>query len=1070
MIKLIPYISYKPVAEFAVEEQMKSLEQGRQTVFIVPESVKASVERLVFDRLVKGRSSDSDIVTSFGSVSAGSLNVDVLSFVRLSYKILSMTGRESDSDDMLLRNVIYRVLTDAPADFPNLNKLRTHFEYIDMLVDLIGDFRRYDIGVEKIRETIGAEGDSDGKLSEVALLIERVNGLGDEFNLPINENLPDTASKIIREVNSGDPAKSRRLSSLISFLKSRFVIVGLGSSRNLTPQELRLIKSISDAGGEVVVYAAARGEGSDGSFSEFGENTIAVLEQMDGTVGTVADVDNSFSKRVREVAVSYADGDSICKCQLPEDGSVELVSYAMADDAISYVANEINRLVRDEQKYRFSDIHVLCIDDSYKERIKNIFKLFDLQMFIDSKVVLMNTPVVWFVMGVLDLSIRDYNADDVLRLLRTGVLTGARADIVDVFDNYLLRENIRDKNRLFNENFYKLVYDDSDGAKKDPYQIYDNGELIYDGPAYLYEHIVRGILVPIRNVTDEMDARSTLAGKAEVLARYIGSLKNEVEAYRDEYLLRGENDTALAIVKGYQEIMNLLTSFTGDINDTEISREQFASLIRTDMKNKASGSIPLCADSVEIASTESSVYTPCKVLFILGATSSNFPHKPSREGIIPSNTLQSLGLPDKAGTRSKQEFIEAASILNSVEDKLVMIHPASEIPSPIFNYYRTAFSLGDDEYAVPVGDYVTPVYGNPVERRHVAEDSEKTFITPEHMRKLLDKRMICSVTSIENYNGCPLKYMLDYALRIKVRTDGTSVASNELGTLCHSMFEFSMKDVKSELETKTIDQLMSEADDGKLSTLAQKYFSMAVMDEQIKNPDKYSPRYAVYPGLKAKRIFEKAYPAFLEYFKTSGYRPDAFELELQKLDNTVTVKTEVNNIEFDFQLKGSIDRVDRNEDGLLRVVDYKTYDKKINYTKVAEGVQIQLFLYAYGLELQPENRVDNVGYILTYLPTSKDDCKDPFKYVTAEKSGNSTYDIRPAFEHSYKMVEQACNNISQGKATVALTASEYEEACTFCNFKGACGRNVHLPRPVNAEAKALADSWKASSKGKKKNA
>ncbi len=105
MIKIIPYTTYRPITEFAVEEQMKSASKGTQTVFIVPESVKASVERLVFDRLVEGRSSSDDVVTSFGSVSAGSLDIDVLSVVRLSYKILSMTGKGASSDDYVTMNM-----------------------------------------------------------------------------------------------------------------------------------------------------------------------------------------------------------------------------------------------------------------------------------------------------------------------------------------------------------------------------------------------------------------------------------------------------------------------------------------------------------------------------------------------------------------------------------------------------------------------------------------------------------------------------------------------------------------------------------------------------------------------------------------------------------------------------------------------------------------------------------------------------------------------------------------------------------------------------------------------------
>lgn len=1061
MIRIIPYTGYRPITEYAVRSQMKAAD-GRETVFIVPESVKASVERVVFDELVKGKDSKDDIKTSFGPVSAGALNVDVLSFVRLSYKILTMTGRESDSDDLLLRNVIYRVLTDKPSDFPNLNKLRTHYEYVDMLVDLIGDFRRYDIGSDKIKEKIGSAGLEDSKLNEVALLIERVNEFGEQYNLPVNENLPDTASEIIRSLSSGDAAKIRRLKSLSEFVKSRFVITGLGSARNLTPQELRLIKSLSDAGAEVIVYASARAEGSDGSFSEFGETTLSKLEEIGGKVETQVSGEGGIAHRVNEVAMHYAAGDAVCKCALPDDGSIELLAYSMEDDAVSYVANEINRLVRDEKKYRYSDIRIFCADDDYKERIKSIFKLFDLQMFIDNKVILMNTPVVRFVLGLLDTSIHDYEASDVLRLLRTGVLTGARADLVDVFDNWLLRENIRDRSRMFNEEFYKLTYDvEGEKIDKDPFPIFDNDKLIYDGPSYLYEQIVEGVLEPIRDITDEIDSKKTISGKAEVLARYVGSLKEQVEALRDEFIDRGENDTALAIVKGYQEIMKLLASFTGDLNQTEISSEQFASLVRTDMKNKAMGSIPLCADSIEISSIESSVYTSCKVMFILGASSDNFPHKPSREGLIPSVELQALGLPDKAGVRAKQEFIQAALLLNSVEDKIVLVTPGNEMPSPIFNYYRMAVCEGDEDEGIPMGTFVTPVYGQAVNRRHQAMNPESSYITPEHMKKLLTGREICSVSSIENYNGCPLKYMLDYALRIKVRADGSRVESNELGSLCHSMFEYAMSDVKDDLVSKSIDEVIADAVPELIERKADDYFRKALGEKQITNPDKYSPRYAVYPGLKAKRIFSKAYPALLDYYKESGYRPEDFEVEVSEFPNKLDVTTSADGIEFNFKFRGSIDRVDRNDDGMCRVVDYKTYAKKIEPKEVADGVQIQLFTYAYGLEMQG-NKVDTVGYIRTILPTSRTKQKDKlFDYI---KLDPAKHDFGAMMEHSYSKLTEACGNIAQGKATADLTYSEFDGACTFCNFKGSCGRLPNQPKPDGTENSALVASWKLGGK------
>lgn len=1075
MIKIVPYNSYIPITEYAVKSELKASVTGRQTIFIVPESVKASVERRVFDELTSIRGRGADIKISLGDVSAGSLDVDVLSFVRLSHKILSVTGRKAPSDDLLLRNMIYRVLMEAPEDFPEINRLRTHFEYIDMLVDLIGDFRRYGIGVDKIRSLIDEKALTSSKLSELALLMERVEQLGVKYDLPVNETLPDAAFNIVtKAVTDGALRNSRRYRALFSLLGSRFVILGLGSTRNLTPQELRLIKALSDGGAEVSVYALCEGDGTDGSFSEFGRNTIDSLEALWGTVSIDPIVVRPDKvNRLTYIAESYAKGDIYVNCRSIEpDDSVKLCQFAMQDDAVAYIANEINRLVRTEEKYRFSDIRIFCADENYKVRLKSVFKLFGLQMFIDKKTVLLNTPVVRYVLGLLDLSVRNYAVSDVLKLLRTGVLIGARSDLVDIFDNYCLRENIRDGKRLFNENFYRLKYEleEEDGVfelDKEAYTIYDDGKLIKDGPSYLYEHIVRRLLIPLKSVTDSLDKSTTISEKATVLAQHLGGLKFDIEALRDEYLDRGESDTALAIVKGYSEIMTLLASFTGELNNVPISQVQFTSLIRTDMKNKASGSIPLCADSVEISTIESAVYTSCKVLFVIGANADNFPHKPYREGIMTDRDLQTIGLPDKAAMRSKQEFVEAAMLLNAPSDMLYMIASSSEMPSPVLTYFAEALREDEEDISIPVESFTAPVYGDPVKRRHVAEDPDKSYITPAHMKLLLEGRESCSVSSIESYNGCHLKYMLDHALRIRVRADGSKVEANELGILCHSMFEYALRDVKSELSKKTVDDLILEADNQVLGAMADNYFAKAVREEQITNPDKFSPRYAVYPGLKVKRIFMSAYPAFLFYFKESGYSPDDFEVKLQELPNKIEVHTSADGIDFEFKFRGSIDRVDRCGDK-VRVVDYKTGYKKIDYKEASEGVQIQLFTYAYGLSLQPGNEVDNVGYVRTYLPTSKsknNTNEKPFEYLASDRG---KYDIKLIMEHAHSTLEKTCASIASGDGAARLTASEFDGACKFCGFKGICGRFPDKTKPDRTYADKLIESWKINEKKGKK--
>ena len=282
-----------------------------------------------------------------------------------------------------------------------------------------------------------------------------------------------------------------------------------------------------------------------------------------------------------------------------------------------------------------------------------------------------------------------------------------------------------------------------------------------------------------------------------------------------------------------------------------------------------------------------------------------------------------------------------------------------------------------------------------------------------------------------------------------------------------------MADVKAQLDTRSIDELISEATPERLKEMSDRLFREAIKEDQITNPEKYSSRYAVYPGLKARRIFESAYPVFLNYYKTTGYRPYDFEKKLESLDRKIDIKTTVktkdnDDIEFDFKFVGSIDRVDKNPDnGNIRIVDYKTYLKSIDLNMAAEGVQIQLLAYAYGLEQEPGVHVQNAGYIKTYLPTKKKKPSEsgPFEYIAYDTEKYKFDEIKA---HAYKKLQEACTNISEGKSAVRLTSSEFDNACTFCSFKGACGRKPDKNKPDAAPAKELSESWKIEQKKGKK--
>ena len=104
-------------------------------------------------------------------------------------------------------------------------------------------------------------------------------------------------------------------------------------------------------------------------------------------------------------------------------------------------------------------------------------------------------------------------------------------------------------------------------------------------------------------------------------------------------------------------------------------------MIRTDMRNRTEGTIPLKVDSIEITTPEHAFVTPCKVLFIIGAQKDNFPYMRMREGLLSGNELKTLSdatehieLPDKAQSKMREEFVTACLLLGSATDRLYMVH------------------------------------------------------------------------------------------------------------------------------------------------------------------------------------------------------------------------------------------------------------------------------------------------------------------------------------------------------------------------------------------------------------
>ena len=1060
-------------------------EDSREIIFIVPEFAKAQVEREIINEL-GGPSRERDaVIRSEGRdipVASSFVGGDVLSFITLSSAILDAAGYDYSGagSDVALRCAVYSVLANYSKDFKTFGKLTSRFEYINMLIDLLGDFTRYGIGAAQLEEAIansaGYSAEYKSKLEDIKLMMESIGKINDQYGMSFLKNRIEAASQVLASV-SPEKFKSRRYSGLRKILASRFVFIGFGSGRNLTPQEYMLVNLLSEKGADIRFYVLSTDEKplSDKNIYKVGNEFASRMKARGAGVHDLVP-DNKgteLSKIMTPFALEEAYDGAVTD-------NVRLSAISGADNQLGYVFSEIIRLTRDEG-YRYRDIRIVCCDDELSGRMRSNAEVFGLDVFIDRRIELWSTLIPVFAETVLELPVHNYRASDVLRAMRCG-LVKVPPVMVDAFDNFLRRRNITDAARLFKSSVYLKIDKDEDGKPKDeskitfrePYEDIKAGESVPEGEFY-WNYIVRSKLIPLKNAADKIAEEKLLSRKAFLLRDLIGGHRDDIEFLSKEQLDANESEAAAALVRGYDEVMALLTLFTHEMNDVPITQRAFISLVKTDMKNRVEGTIPLKVDSIEITTPDRAFVTPCKVMFIVGASRDNFPHKKGSEGLLSTGELRNLSksvtdceLPDKNEARSKEEFVTCCLTLGTVKDRLYMVHNADKnFTSSVFDYLR---NVSDPDSFIE--GYIAPVIGKPRHKRHKFLES---CIEPSVMDKLLkfydceeddgaeaQKGMHLSVTALEEYNQCHLKYMLKRVLRICEREDNTDIDFKGYGTLIHKMYELGLSQIARDDYIANAKQLLEDKE--LFEKNVSDIFEKAVMAERVPgsinddgDTETVSREFDIETGVKLRRMFRLTFRGILSDIVKSEFVPAGFEARIGKPSTDsngkeIDLRIENKELEDETGLKlrfyGAIDRFDfgtakTGAEG-IRVIDYKSGSKTVKREYLFNGTQIQLPLYTKalceGYGINPLN--SDYGYFNVGLKAQSN--TGPLKFEPS-MSKYTPDEVKLSVDYSNYIIKRSVRDIQSGKADGIVSPDVYR--CDYCPYGGACG-NVPS-RPVN---------------------
>ncbi len=693
--------------------------------------------------------------------------------------------------------------------------------------------------------------------------------------------------------------------------------------------------------------------------------------------------------------------------------------YSASDEysECSFIAQRIKQFVIDNG-YLYSDISVICHDvEPYRGILDVVFDKYEIPYFMDSKSDVDVKPVIRFVHSIFRIIIDNFERDDILQLLKTG-LTKNSPDEVNVFENYLFVWNI-------NNSVFKSEFKQNPRGFSEKFSDNDKKEL------EIAEKVRKSVVEPLLEFKESIKDKN---GReiTELLYNLIVNMGvcdslTDMYDYLESTDEKGVGEEQIRI---WNLLMEALDKTVAVIGDTVLSAKRYFELLSIQISSLELSQIPRTLDSVTVTTAQRVRLSNQKISFLIGCIDGKFPTIPHCSGVFSAFELKILSLnevklSDDFSDLSKLETFMAYCCMTSPSEKLYLTYPMADLlgnpytPSSIiaetikvfpkikvmdkadYNSERDAMYAVQpafEEYARSItskssklsalGNYFenNPDYSS--KAKAVLRAIDKTPFKIEHTENsklLFGENMRISASQIEKFNLCRFSYFCNYGLNIRERRRA-EINPMEYGTLVHYILEKFFTKYSKEAYSKMSDDMISDFVNTSLDLYLKNYFG----GEESKTKS-----FLYKLSVLSKNVFILLKHIIEELSQSDFYVADC-ELRIGADIPSYTVKLPTGQ---NIAICGSVDRVDVMEkDGekYLRVIDYKTGAKKFKLSDILFGLNLQMLLYLCSVD---KNGADKYGNIIPsgilYMPAT-------VPVISAEKSITDE-DIDTELNKSLKM-------------------------------------------------------------------
>lgn len=1096
--------------------QRAAQEPGRNFLIIVPDQFTMQTQKDLVMRSDRG----------------GILNIDVLSFGRLSHRILEEVGTKEMPvlDDTGKSLVLQKIAADLKEQLPAMGSLLHKQGYIHEVKSAISEFMQYGISTQDMDKLIA----SAEKRGALAMKLRDLKTLYRGFQDYIRDHFITTEETL--DVLRRSLVKSKILPDSV---------VVFDGFTGFTPIQNRLIQELMRVCEETIVTVTIGEEEDpyqmDGEQKLFhlSKKTVADLVKL----AVEAEVTRGEDVFVKGGPNRFAEAPALCYLEqnlfryqyepyTEKQHEIHMFEALSPREEVHQTALYIRKLIR-EEGLTYRDIAVVIGDlEGYASYVETEFGQLEIPCFLDRTRGIVLNPMIEYIKSALQLYIRDFSYDTVFHFLRSGMADISREEI-DELENYVIRTGARGY-RTYSRLFTRKTEEMQQGS----------GQEDTERAEETMERLNR-----IRQQFTDTVEILHMAPRAKA-GEYVDHLydfleQNQVQQKLLNYQQRFEQEGDLAKAREYAQIyrlvMDLLDQIYELLGEEEISLQEFADILEAGFGEITVGTIPQNVDRIVVGDMERTRLKQVKVLFFLGVNDGNIPKNASKGGIISDMDREFLieSGTEMAPSPRQQMYIQRLYLylnMTKPSERLYLSYAKVNSdgkgirPSYLIDTVRKLFPQLAVEYPQN-RSRLEQIEGRQEGARYLAEElreyADGTLREEERQdfylmyrayeadpegrdrltaaafrrykesglsrivaRALYGRQLENSVSRLETYAACACRHFLQYGLSLQEREEfGFEVS--DMGNVYHAVLEnFAGKLAESgrtwwDFDENFATQAVKEAVEGYAATYGETVLYSSARNE-----------YAI---TRMSRILTRTVLTLQQHLKQGSFQPDDYELSFRFAEDLDSIHVDLSEEE-KMHLQGRIDRIDVSEDAehvYVKVIDYKSGNKKFDLAALYYGLQLQLVVYMNAaMELESRKHPDKeiVPAALLYYhiddPTIETPVEltqeqineeiltklrmngvvnsdpavverldrflqDKSKVIPVEKKKDGSFSARSGILSREELqvvsayvdtkIRQIGREILDGKIAANPYEKGNEEACTYCAYKKVCGFDGSIP-------------------------